>query len=83
MVAAPFYVMATRKIRKGEMKFQELTHGKCAQDILYIQKIDEIPQYVSDRLGSIRTGCNNKCSGKSRSILSCFHAFESYLTCVK
>lgn len=71
MVTAPFYVMATRKIRKG------------AQDILYIQKIDEIPQYVSDRLGSIRTGCNNKCSGKSRSILSCFHAFESYLTRVK
>lgn len=39
-----------------EMKLLELTHGKCAQDSLYIRKIDEVPQYVSDRKKNI-TDC--------------------------
>lgn len=62
------------------MKFQELTHGKCAQDSIYIRKIDEIPQYVSDRLGSIRTGCNNKCSGKIPEHLECIQLSLSYFS---
>lgn len=39
-----------------EMKFLELAHGKCAQDSLYIRKIDEVPRYVSDRKKSV-TDC--------------------------
>lgn len=36
-----------------EMKFLELANGKCAQDSLYIRKIDEVPKYVTDRKKTI------------------------------
>lgn len=32
-----------------EMKFLELSKGKCSQDSMYIRKIDELPEYVIER----------------------------------
>ena len=32
-----------------EMKFLELSKGKCSQDSMYIKKIDELPEFVIER----------------------------------
>lgn len=34
-----------------EMKFLEISGGKCSQDSLYIRKVECLPQYVLDRMG--------------------------------
>lgn len=32
-----------------EMKFLEISEGRCSQDSLYIRKIDRLPDYVVER----------------------------------
>ena len=33
----------------NEMKFLEISEGKCSQDALYIRKVESLPRYVLDR----------------------------------
>ena len=43
-------ILSNHKLKEyDEMKFLELSSGRCSQDSLYIRKIDELPDYVSAR----------------------------------
>lgn len=50
-----------------EMKFLELSKGKCSQDSLYIKKIDTLPEYVISR--------------EKRNIVDCVACDEYVLLC--
>lgn len=43
-------ILTTHKLKAyDEMKFLELSEGRCSQDSLYIKKIDSLPEYVQKR----------------------------------
>ena len=43
-------ILSTHKLKEyDEMRFLELSHGRCSQDALFIKKIDVIPDYVKNR----------------------------------
>ncbi|WP_073387450.1 hypothetical protein WAA20_01880 [Butyrivibrio fibrisolvens] len=43
-------ILTTHKLKAyDEMKFLELSEGRCSQDSLYIKKIDSLPEYVHNR----------------------------------
>mgnify|MGYP002854232065 CR=1 FL=1 len=56
-----------------EMKFLELSEGRCSQDHLYIKKINEFPDYVLERQKKTITEC--VCCEKKR--LICFFADDT------
>lgn len=44
-------ILQNHKMTKyNEMRFLELSHGRCSQDSCYIKKIDEIPDYIKERM---------------------------------
>ena len=44
-------ILNTHKLKEyDEMKFLELSNGKCSQDNLYIRKIEKLPEYVKERM---------------------------------
>jgi len=40
-----------------EMKFLEISNGRCSQDSMYIKRIGEMPAYVSERVSKNLTDC--------------------------
>ncbi len=43
-------ILKTHKLKEyDEMKFLELSQGRCSQDYMYIRKIDNLPEYVVAR----------------------------------
>ncbi len=51
-------ILRNHKLKEyDEMKLLELSHGKCAQDHLYIRKIEQLPEYVSDRMKTNLSDC--------------------------
>lgn len=58
-------ILNTHKLKSyDEMKFLELSQGRCSQDSMYIQKLDSLPPYVVKRNLQNLTECvaleNNK-----------------------
>ncbi len=44
-------ILNTHKLKEyDEMKFLELSGGRCSQDEMYIKKLDEVPDFVQKRL---------------------------------
>ena len=44
-------ILGTHKLKSyDEMKFLELSNGRCSQDSYFIRKIDKLPLYVEDRM---------------------------------
>lgn len=51
-------ILKTHKLREyDEMKFLELSGGRCSQDSLYIKKIFDLPKYVTDRMRRNLSDC--------------------------
>ena len=43
-------ILAKHRLKEyDEMKFLELSHGRCSQDALFIKKLDTLPEYVQSR----------------------------------
>ena len=64
-------ILKTHKLREyDEMKFLELSGGRCSQDSLYIKKVSELPEYVTDRMCRNLNDCV-PCEGRR---LLCFFA---------
>jgi|GEM_PF-128732 len=51
-------ILSTHKLREyDEMKFLELSHGRCSQDSIYIKKTDHLPDYVQERMKNNLRDC--------------------------
>jgi hypothetical protein len=51
-------ILNTHRLKEyDEMKFLELSDGRCSQDSLYIKKLDELPEYVISRQNANLTEC--------------------------
>ncbi|MBR5407627.1 MAG: hypothetical protein IK111_08295 [Lachnospiraceae bacterium] len=67
-------ILANHKLRSyDEMKLLELSHGRCAQDSLYIRKLDELPGYVRERM----TRNIKECIVSPGGYIICFFADET------
>ena len=50
-------ILANHKLKEyDEMKFLEISEGKCSQDSLMIKKTDQLPRYVESRMQRNLTG---------------------------
>lgn len=44
-------ILSTHKLREyDELKFLEISEGRCSQDSLYVQRIETLPSYVRSRM---------------------------------
>ncbi|SEM24954.1 hypothetical protein SAMN04487770_13037 [Butyrivibrio sp. ob235] len=51
-------ILTTHGLREyDEIKFLELSHGRCSQDSLYIKRIEKLPEYVLERQKKNLTNC--------------------------
>ena len=51
-------ILAHHKLKTyDEMKFLEISEGRCSQDSLYIKKIEKLPEYVVERTKKHITEC--------------------------
>ncbi|WP_051204984.1 DUF2442 domain-containing protein [Butyrivibrio sp. VCD2006] len=51
-------ILANHKLKSyDEMKFLELSHGRCSQDSLYVRKIHELPEFAQKRRNTNLTDC--------------------------
>ena len=50
-------ILANQKMKEyDELRFLELSEGRCSQDSLYLKRVDEIPEYVKERQRHNLTG---------------------------
>ncbi|WP_035793702.1 hypothetical protein [Butyrivibrio sp. AE3006] len=51
-------ILNTHRLKEyDEMRFLELSNGRCSQDSLYIKKLDELPTYVINRQNRNLSDC--------------------------
>ena len=61
-------ILKTHRLKEyDEMRFLELSEGKCCQDHLYMKRMDSLPDYVLDRQG--------------RNVIECFLRENNTLLC--
>lgn len=64
-------ILKTHHLKEyDEMKFLELSGGRCAQDALYIRKLTQLPHYVQER----QKRNLKECCALSRNVILCIFA---------